>query len=598
MRLHLWGRSLLALCALCVSGNIASAGFHHRHHRLHRGGCSDPCQTASAWGGVAYNSAYAAPASYGPVYGPSAGPAYGPAYGAGMFGSGYCAPSAPAPTLMLAGPGRVLNGYAAGCQPYPGGQAGGLPSYCGPVSPATNYLSPAPAAPAMPAPAMAQMQTIDLGPMTMYKVVLEPQVVNESRIVCGTEYRDEVRQRTRVVQRTQPVQYQDYRTKTVMVPKTETKTIEYSVLVPHTSEKTVEVVESVPVWKESQETYTVKVPVISDVQEEYQVTVPQLQDQEFTYTVYVPQAHTQTRMQTVTNAVPVTKTRTIQVCNPVTRMTKVTKDYGHWETRMEEVAVQSTGGFTGGVYAPSGCGSGVSYGAAPGAAYGMGGCSTFSGPAYGAPACGSGCASGRHRHGCRLLHHHRGGCSTGGCSTGGCSTGACGAGVGYGAPGCGVASYDAGQGLGSGCGGYEQVVQTAPATQTVARQVWVPNVVTEDVAVTENVSQTQEITYTVYEQRSEQVPYEATYVTYQPESRTGTRKVVTYVPEKRTRTRKVVSYNDEQRTRTLRQASYEQRTRTETIPVVSYTTEKRTKEVSYTVTVPETQVGTDHGNSI
>lgn len=140
---------------------------------------------------------------------------------------------------------------------------------------------------------------------------------------------------------------------------------------------------------------------------------------------------------------------------------------------------------------------------------------------------------------------------------------------------------------GAACG---SAVYSAPATQTVSRRVWVPNVVTEEVSVIENVSQTQELSYTCYEQHSEQVPYECTVVTYRPESRTGTRKVVNYVPEKRTRTRKVVSYNDEQRTRSQRVVSYEQRSRTETYPIVSYTTEKRTKEVSFTVNVPETQV--------
>ncbi len=46
-------------------------------------------------------------------------------------------------------------------------------------------------------------------------------------------------------------------------------------------------------------------------------------------------------MQTVTNAVPVSKTRTVQTYQPVTRTQTVTKDYGHWEDRVEEVAVAS-----------------------------------------------------------------------------------------------------------------------------------------------------------------------------------------------------------------------------------------------------------------
>ncbi len=134
-----------------------------------------------------------------------------------------------------------------------------------------------------------------------------------------------------------------------------------------------------------------------------------------------------------------------------------------------------------------------------------------------------------------------------------------------------------------GCGqavvNYGVPTQTyAPATQTVSRRVWVPNVVTEEVSVVENVPQSQEIAYTVFEQKTEQVPYECTYLVYQPETRTGTRKVVTYTEETRTRTRKVVQYNDEVRTRTRKQLSYKQETRTQTIPVVSYTQKSEQKK--------------------
>ena len=124
----------------------------------------------------------------------------------------------------------------------------------------------------------------------------------------------------------------------------------------------------------------------------------------------------------------------------------------------------------------------------------------------------------------------------------------------------------------------------------MTRRVWVPNVITEQVAVVENVSQSQDVAYTVYEQHTEQVPYECTYIVYRPETRTGTRKVVNYVEESRTRNRKVVQYNDETRTRTRKQLSYKQETRTETIPVISYTNEQRTKEVTYAFNVSETKV--------
>ncbi len=430
-----------------------------------------------------------------------------------------------------------------------------------------------------------QRSLMDCGPVNSYKVVLEPKYFTETRAVSSTEYQTETRYRTRIIPRTVPVETQDYKTITVMVPRSETKTIEYTVLVPKTSEKTVEVVDTVPVWTEVAEQYTVKVPTVVDVPEEYKVKVAQLVDQEFTYTVQVPQALTETRLQSVTNAVPVTRTRTVQTLTPVTRMQSVTKDYGHWEDRVEEVTVSTP--VPAGNYSAPACSapvysSPVGYSAPScGQAAGVGQCSTHAGAG----------------HGCRLFR--RGGCGTS-CGLGshcGCGRGAgCGAGTGCGASassGCGsqvayAQSYGA-----QGCSApvYSDSVQySAPATQMVTRRVWVPNVVTEEVPVVENIAQSQEVAYTVYEQHTEQIPYECTYLVYRPETRTGTRKVVNYVDESRTRTRKVVQYNDETRTRTLKKLSYKQETRTETIPVVSYTTEKRTKEVSYTFNVPETKV--------
>ncbi len=425
-----------------------------------------------------------------------------------------------------------------------------------------------------------QRSLMDCGPVNSYKVVLEPKYFTESRAVCSTEYQNETRYRTRIVARTVPVETQDYKTVTVMVPRSETKTIEYTVLVPKTSERTVDVVETVPVWTEVAEQYTVKVPQVIDVPEEYKVRVAQLADQEFTYTVQVPQSLTETRMQAVTNAIPVTKTRTVQNCQPVTRMQSVTKDYGHWEDRVEEVTVGS----------PSPV---VNYSAPAYSSQAVYASPVTYAPSYGGVAtgqCGSGAGAGR---GCRLFR--RGGCGTGcgsGCGTG-CGNGSgCGSG-GYAAGGCGssqvvyaqpsIQSYNAPV--------YSDAVQySAPTTQTVTRRVWVPNVVTEQVAVVENVTESQEVAYTVFEQHTEQVPYECIYLVYRPETRTGTRKVVNYVEESRTRNRKVVQYNDESRTRTLKKLSYKQETRTETIPVISYTSEKRTKEVSYTFNVPETKV--------
>lgn len=450
-----------------------------------------------------------------------------------------------------------------------------------------------------------QQDLVDCGPVTSYRVVMEPKYITESRPVQVTEYRDEIRTRTRVISRQVPVEVQDYRTTTFMVPTTETKTVEYTVLVPQQNEKSIEVVESVPVWNEVNEAYTVRVPNVVDVPEEYTVRVPQLRSEEFTYTAYVPQAQTQTKMHTFTNAVPVTKTRTVQVCRPVTRTQTVTKDYGHWEVRVEEVAAASAPVMN--YAAPA-----VSY-AAPVAHSGvrMGGCGTTANYGNGGSSgtCGScgGCGQvyATQARGCRIarrcggcggcgLRSHRSTCGGGCGSASGCN-GGCGPVASYNsnvdsspaayasyAPACGV-SYSS-----PAC--ETAATYSVPQSQTISRRVWVPNVTTEEVPVVENVTETQEISYTAFEQKTEQVPYECIYLVYAPEERTGTRQVVDYANETRTRTRKVVQYSDETRTRTHKQLSYTQQTRTETVPYVSYTTEKRTKEVSFTVNVPQSKV--------
>ncbi|MFG0262929.1 MAG: ferredoxin [Novipirellula sp. JB048] len=377
-----------------------------------------------------------------------------------------------------------------------------------------------------------------------YRVVLVPKYVTESRVVCVTENREEVRQRTKTVYKTVPVTEERYRTKVVNTPVTETKTVEYSVLVPEKSEKTVEVKESVPVWVEVPEEYTVRVPELVEVPEKYTVKVPQLQDTSFTYTVSVPHAVTEKRMHTVVNAVPVTKTRTIEVCVPKTTMQTVTKDYGHWEEQV--VAAASAPAVNG----SPGCGNGM-----------MGGC----GPAV--------VSRGR---GCGLLRghckHSRGRCgsSCGSvCGSSACGSSACGGGN----PGAAIA--------GAGC------AAGACGSGTTTKRVWVPNVITEQVPVSSVSSRSEEVSYTVYEQQSEQVPYECTKIVYRPETRTGTKKTVVYVDEVRTRMRKVVKYNDEVRTRMRKELRYQTVTKTETIPHVSYRTEQRTKEVNYTYNVPK-----------
>lgn len=387
-------------------------------------------------------------------------------------------------------------------------------------------------------------------PVTTYKVVMEPKYVTETRAVPSTETRTEVRQRTKKVYKSVPVTETKYRTKTVNVPKTETKTVEYTVLVPVKSEKTVEVTESIPVWKEVSEEYTVKVPTLIDVPEEYTVQVATLRDETFEYTVNVPHPVTEEKTRTVTNAVPVTKTREVERCVPVTTMQTVTKAYGHWEDRVEEVAAAPAAPCAAASAPEASCSNGSSVVVVRRGLFGRKYCTVASSCgdcSACAPACGAEAA----------------GC---GSAEGGCGSDA--AGCGSDASGCGAPA--------SGCG-----------VATVTRKVWVPNVVTEEVPVTTTTMQKDVVSYTVYEQQTEEVPYQCTTIVYKPETRTGTKQVVDYVTETRTRTRKQVEYKDETRTRTRKELSYESVTKTETYPVVTYTNETRTKEVSYTYNVPE-----------
>ncbi|MCA9192224.1 MAG: hypothetical protein KDB03_10690 [Planctomycetales bacterium] len=532
----------LVLSLSLVAGLLASPTW--AGGLLHRcGGCSDPC-TAAACGGFR---------AVGNCSGCGAAQAFAPSY----------AMSQPVYTAQAP--------ISGGCQAC----GGTVVMQTSPVySPAMSY------APAVTTVAPS-MELADCGPVQSYKVVMEPEYFTETKVEYATEYQDEVRYRTNQVARQVPVEVQDYRTTTVMVDKTETKTVEYSVLVPQTSEKTVDVTETVPVWNEVSENYTVRVPHVVDVPEEYTVRVPQLNEEQFSYTVQIPQSQTISRTQLVTNSVPVVKTRTVQVSRPVTRMQTVTKDYGHWEVRVEEVAgsmqtCQPAATYSGQVVS-GGCGSvGGGCGAVGvGCSGSAGGCSSYAGQ------CGS-CG------GCGRIRSYRGGCFTNSAcrSCGGC---------GVVSSGCGQGGYQVASGSCGSVSGYSvesAVVYSQPVatTQTVSRRVWVPNVITEEVPVVENVMESQEVAYTSFEQQTTEVPYECTVLVYVPEERTGVRKVVNYVDETRTRNRKVVEYNEETRTRTRKVLSYEQKTRSITVPVVSYNTEKRTKEVSYTVRIPETKV--------
>lgn len=540
MKHHVTWLSVLPLALAIV--NLAEAGFRC-------GGCSDPCRPSRVAHGFAnarscgsgyagYSVVEASPASCGAV---SADGSYGMSYGAAMS-----------------------NAPMAG---YTNVQA-------------TMVVQSAPQSIAQNAIRIAPQVVCE--PITGYRTVMESTFVTETQYINAMETRQETRTRVKKVSTSVPVTVDDFRTKTVLVPTTETKTIVYSVLVPEHSTKTVDITITVPVWNEVSENYTVKVPTISDVNETYNVSVPRLKDESFTYTVYVPQTETVTKVQTVTNAVPVVKTRTVQRTVPNYTMQSVTKDYGHWETIVEEVA-------------------GSSYGAAPAMSYPAPamtnnyGCSNTAmlTTVVAGGGCGNGLFAGRSRVcGCASKSSR---CGCGATRTPVSS--ACGAANGCGpsvSSGCRINAIVSGSVMSNGAmvGGCStgMTVASVPVMATTTRRVWVPSVVTEEVPVVTNTIQNEEVAYTVYEQQSTQVPYESTYVVYRPDQRTATKKVVEYVAEPRTRTRKVVSYTDEKRTRTRRVLSYTTQTKQETYPVVTYRTEKKSKEISYVVNVPTQSV--------
>ena len=125
--------------------------------------------------------------------------------------------------------------------------------------------------------------------------------------------------------------------------------------------------------------------------------------------------------------------------------------------------------------------------------------------------------------------------------------------------------------------------------QLVCRQVWVPNIVEEDVSEMVPQQQTAEVQYLVYEQHYKTIPHECVCIQYIPETRQGTKKEVIYQKEIRKRPRTIVEYVDETRTRNKKVLTFKEEERTETYPVVTYKPEKRTKEVTYSVCVPESR---------
>lgn len=587
-------RWLLAVPLVFAAASDTLAG-------IHCGGCSDPCAARGGYFGGPFariramrmnrnSGVWCAPTVSG--YGYAA-----PSYNGGWNGPGYAMQGqAFYGQPMQAGSVYGGSGYSSGVA-YGGCTPAGQMAY-GTIATQSTMAAPANYQGANYQGAIGASNVATGGAIsntiTSYQTVMKPTYVTETQYVAYTEYQNETRYRVRKTYRTVPVQEVNYRTKLVMRPTTETKTIEYSVVIPEKSEKQVEVTHSVPQWNDVNEEYKVRVPYLVDVEEAYTVKLATLRDQPFEYTVQVPQVETRTVMQTVTNSVPVTKKRTVQRMVPRTTMQTVNKDYGHWETVVEEIP-----------YAAPAMNMGSASGAPMQAAsvtvvmqgqsgQSMGGCGQASnivtmggcgngGSYYSVSPCQNSCQGNRGRAGRRAR----------------CGCGAC-ASQSYGYAGANYAS-----GMNQGCGisgGYgvaqativmsapmAEAVQSVPMTRTQSRRVWVPNVVAEEVPVTQNESVSEEVAYTVYEQHSEQVPVEASSVVYRPEVRQGTKKVVEYANETRTRTRKQVEYREESRTRTRKELTYRQETKMETYPVVNYRTEKRTKDVTFTVNVPEYQ---------
>jgi hypothetical protein len=137
--------------------------------------------------------------------------------------------------------------------------------------------------------------------------------------------------------------------------------------------------------------------------------------------------------------------------------------------------------------------------------------------------------------------------------------------------------------------GSEKQALMAGGGQMVCRQVWVPNVINEEISEVVPQQQTAEVQYLVYEQHYSTVPHECVCIEYRPENRTGVKMEVVYETQMRTRPRTIVEYVNETRVRPKKVLTFKEETRTETYPVITYQPEKRTKEVSYTVCVPESR---------
>ena len=75
-----------------------------------------------------------------------------------------------------------------------------------------------------PCQAVAIAPQVICEPVTGYRTVMESTFVTETQYVNTMELKQETRTRVKKVSKSVPVTVDDYRTKTVMVPTTETKT--------------------------------------------------------------------------------------------------------------------------------------------------------------------------------------------------------------------------------------------------------------------------------------------------------------------------------------------------------------------------------------
>ena len=130
----------------------------------------------------------------------------------------------------------------------------------------------------------------------------------------------------------------------------------------------------------------------------------------------------------------------------------------------------------------------------------------------------------------------------------------------------------------SRCGG--GAVAFSPATRTICKRVWVPNVVTQEVQATVN------------HPVREEVDYSCDVTVCNPETRAKTVKVYNYKDEERARTKKAPSYQNREQTRTTKVCSCKTETRSRSFTACKMEQQTRSRKVDYSVCVPQTKTRT------